>query len=282
VFADRSSIGKIRDAYPIALFRLKHTIKLLRKRCTAEAIYLLPWTLAMMSLSSDIIAKETRRFLLELTLHFLLFFYTDQTERPCDWNEQRPAGSNVVPFKSITLKRAMATILGVILALDELDCDIPLDRISTHPLENFFGLLRRLLHDCNTFTELRHAAARNMTVNEIYAELGHPREICGRVNAGGIVSMKEGRRLPQPAFTSYEAAVQILGILQFPAPGTADSSPAAFGQMEKVLQWLEQLDEASSTKNMERGSHFSIRGTSNSRIMASFLQGRPRPTSEER
>jgi hypothetical protein len=99
----------------------------------------------------------------------------------------------------------MARILGVMLALDKLDCDIPLDSISMHLLENFFGLLRRLLHDCNAFGELLHAAARNVILNEIDGQLGHSRDICGRANVGGIVSTKDGRTLPQPTFGFFEA-----------------------------------------------------------------------------
>ena len=120
-----------------------------------------------------------------------------------------------------------------------------------------------------------------MIVSEIHSELGDPREICGRVNPGGTVCTKEGLKLPQPSFTSYQAAVQILAILQVPASGGCDLPPAAIDQMEKVMQWLEQLESMSSTKHLEKGAHFLIRGTSNSKIMASLLQTRPRPTSDE-
>jgi hypothetical protein len=129
VLTDRTSTGKMRDSYPIAFFRLKHVIELLRERHAAEAIDRLAWALAMVSFGSDIIAKETRRFLLELTLPFLLFFYVDETERHSPLNEQGPAGSGVLLLKRNTLRRAMETILAVMLALDKLDCDIPLDRI---------------------------------------------------------------------------------------------------------------------------------------------------------
>jgi hypothetical protein len=85
----------MRDSYPSALFRLKHVIELLHGRHAAEAIYLLSWALAMVSFGSDIVARETPRFLLELTLHFLLFFSVDETERDSPFNEQGPAGSGV-------------------------------------------------------------------------------------------------------------------------------------------------------------------------------------------
>jgi hypothetical protein len=89
----------------------------------------------------------------------------------------------------------MATIIGLIYGVTEFEWDLPLDRIFTHPLENFFGLLRRLLHDCNRFQELLHTAARNAIVADLYEELGHPRDICGHENANGIVSRQTGYAL---------------------------------------------------------------------------------------
>jgi hypothetical protein len=42
---------------------------------------------------------------------------------------------------------------AIIIFLDILDKfeDIALDRLSSHPLENFFGFLRRSVHDANRF-----------------------------------------------------------------------------------------------------------------------------------
>jgi hypothetical protein len=53
-------------------------------------------------------------------------------------------------------------------------------------LENFFGLMRRLLHDCNSFDEVLRAMARNSIVNEVFLELQHPLDIAQRANLGGI------------------------------------------------------------------------------------------------
>jgi hypothetical protein len=39
---DKSSTGKMRDAYPLALFRLEHVIEFFEHGCTAEGIDILP------------------------------------------------------------------------------------------------------------------------------------------------------------------------------------------------------------------------------------------------
>jgi hypothetical protein len=117
-------------------------------------------------------------------------------------------------------------------------------------------------------------------VNEISGQFGHSRDICGRANVGGIVSSKDGRTLRQPTFGSFEASRQILAILQLPNAGARELSPAAFDETEKVMVWLEQLEVMSSAKQMDKTAHFSVHGTSNSKIMASLLQGRPRPVED--
>jgi hypothetical protein len=44
-------------------------------------------------------------------------------------------------------------------------------------------------------------------------------------------------------------------------------------QMDNVMLWLESIEQISSTKFMEHGGHFTIRVTTNSKIMASLFQG---------
>jgi hypothetical protein len=169
----------------------------------------------------------------------------------------------------------MSTIIGVIYALIVIDGDILLDPISTHPLENFFGLFRRILHDWNKFEEFFHAGARNVIVNEIFHELGHPRDVCGRENQSEVVNRTSGRTIPNLWFTAAEAAKQIWSTLPLGAsPHTYVSSEDA-EKMDKVIAWLEKIERVTSTKQIIRHGHFTIWATANSKIMASLLQGRP-------
>jgi hypothetical protein len=43
---------------------------------------------------------------------------------------------------------------------------ITLDRLSTHPVENFSGLARRIIHDVNTFGQMLKATANLRLMNE--------------------------------------------------------------------------------------------------------------------
>jgi hypothetical protein len=274
VFSDLTSAGKMRDCYPIALFQLTHVITLFCNERCAEAVYLLPWAFGMICFRSAGIAKVTRVFLLEITLGLFCKLYVDCTEGGHGLNEQGKAGIRVLPLKRITLLRVMATVAGVLYALVVIDGDIPLDRISTHPLENIFGLLRRLLHDCNTFEELLRGAARNSIVNELYHELGHPKHVCGRENQGGVVCSLDGHTLAHPGFTAQEAVEQIWATLQITERGFTPFTDEAYARLGKVLAWLEDIEEACSTRSSKRAGCFTLRATANSKIMASLLQRR--------
>jgi hypothetical protein len=202
------------------------------------------------------------------------FFRVPVTWPDVELPEQGAPGSEVNALRLMTLIRTMTTVAGLIGALAHLDCDIPLDRISTHPLENFFGLLRRLLHDCNLFTELLHAAARNLVVQRVMNEMGHPRNICGRANTGGIVARNRGGVdcLPeQPPVDIFEG---ILYSLETPALIDEPGNAAKLSQLIDAFDWIVDLHNETNTPWVRHGERFLIRAGSNSKILASFLQRR--------
>jgi hypothetical protein len=80
VFTDRTRTGKMRDAYPIAFFRLCLVIGLFQERLWSQAVYLIPRAFAITALDSDAIAKETRVFLRDGALRHLTYFDLDGTE----------------------------------------------------------------------------------------------------------------------------------------------------------------------------------------------------------
>jgi hypothetical protein len=79
VFRDDSSTGKMRDAYPIVLFRLEHVIELFEMKCDVEALYLLPWAIIFRVFYSSRLSRATRVSVLQLARGFLIFFHDDAT-----------------------------------------------------------------------------------------------------------------------------------------------------------------------------------------------------------
>jgi hypothetical protein len=88
------------------------------------------------------------------------------------------------------LIRHLNTLLAIIwLPRDALD--LALDRLSTHPVENFVGLLRSVVHDVNTFNHMLKATANLRLMNEGIETLskeGDPdvRRIPTRMNMAGV------------------------------------------------------------------------------------------------
>jgi hypothetical protein len=66
--------------------------------------------------------------------------YSESFEKdPQTLHEQEKGATQVqaLPFHAIVIIRGMVTAIGVICSLKELPSHIPLDRLSTHSLENF-------------------------------------------------------------------------------------------------------------------------------------------------
>jgi hypothetical protein len=212
-------------------------------------------------------------------MRFLIFFYDDDTvdyKRIPENNRKGPfpAGRKprikdcVRPFRDITLIRCMNTVIGLIFALARIEGDIPLDRIGTHPLENFFGLLRRILHDRNRFDELLHAAARTIVVDNMFQELEHPRDICGRKSVGGVVckfNPEEHVEPPVDPEPIYNDIQTLVSILLVDSLANIDETPG--------MKWLCAFNNDSMTAEIMREGAALLRINSSSRILPDLIQG---------
>jgi hypothetical protein len=259
----------MRDAYPIALFALGHVLELL-ERLFGEAVNLLPWSLVFCTLLSEKLSKILRVFIVGVALLFSVFFEQISHrfgEEPCcpyrfsitlsedfHLNEQGIAGAPVDPLKRITLVRVMDTIIALISAELEFDLDIPLDRTSTHPLENFLPLLRRLLYDYNIFDELLHAAAKNSVIHQIGDELAHSRGIYGRLNFGGIPSRSEARIDIIASFAASHILEGIIFSLYIPALLDQPDNELENQCTIYAFDWIMDLQNRSVTTCIEKGS----------------------------
>jgi hypothetical protein len=104
-----------------------------------------------------------------------------------------------------------------------------------------------------------HTAARKLVVNTLFQELGHPRDIYGRQNIAGVVNTAEGLVFGDSEITQRNAVPRILEMIAIPHVPKSRQSPEAI---------------TAATPHMEEGWNVVIRGTSNSKIIARFLQGR--------
>jgi hypothetical protein len=271
VFSDRSGVGKMRDAYSIALFRLEYVIELFKKYSFGEALVLLPWSLMFICFRSSGLSIDTRLYILELVAN-LLFFFMDQ--QALKLPEQGPEKSKVRAFKTSTLKRGLNTVIGLASALLTYDSPLPLDRLTTHPLENFFGLMRRLLHDCNSYEEVMRAMARNAIVNEVFLKLHHPLDIAQRENLSGVIAHQDDALELVPEFPPAFALSKLTEATVIIGNPDAIPDGTQIDAIDAVFDWLRILYEKTRTERSEKEKDFTFRASANSRIMASLVQKR--------
>jgi hypothetical protein len=65
-----------------------------------------------------------------------------------------------------------------------------------HLLENFFELVKIVLHDCNRFPDVWHAVAKTRVVDDAFQERSCSRNICGRENFAGVWQECFPKRVP--------------------------------------------------------------------------------------
>jgi hypothetical protein len=95
---------------------------------------------------------------------------------------------------TLLMKEVLIPLLNTLLAIIWLlrdASDIALDCLSTPPAENFFGLLRRIIHDANMFSQMLQATVNLRLMNErieILSKEGDPdvRRIPTRMNMAGL------------------------------------------------------------------------------------------------
>ena len=105
----------------------------------------------------------------------------------CLCSEVRRKGGSITLFSECHLQRMIVTVtvvLGILLVQPDGDV-IALDRCSTHPLENFFGLLRVFCSFKHTNTNILDKIARTQYIRQVSHELGLSSKVNTRLNIAG-------------------------------------------------------------------------------------------------
>jgi hypothetical protein len=75
-------------------------------------------------------------------------------------------------------------ILLVIASLRQF-LEIALDRLGTHPCENYFRYLRRVVHDMNSYDQMLKAVAKTKLVKKCLVHINNDDHIFTRLNTRG-------------------------------------------------------------------------------------------------
>lgn len=149
---DSSSFSYMQDFYPLHIFDLKNLMKLYEKEMFDEFLYFLPFSIWIEAITSPHLKKSARLHFLKTA--FLIFYYYFCQHKYFKFQE----GITVYITKKSKgqflnnnfVKRCMNTLIITYSIIKNCD-DVALNRIGSHPLENFFGLIRGFCHNFDSF-----------------------------------------------------------------------------------------------------------------------------------
>jgi hypothetical protein len=187
--SDKSTIGRMRDSYPLQLFCWANCVKCIGQRMMHELMYLLPWTLQEVVRSPKLTREEHLR---KAILSFkLLLHYFDLSHLPCGpgVSKRFVSGRTVaVTFAEdsvwpVLLNTAFVLIRFILQAEENWS----FSRIGTHCLENFFGLIRPESFGDDRYVVAMRIIARASLASGIMHDLGIAISHRGRDNVGGTL-----------------------------------------------------------------------------------------------
>jgi hypothetical protein len=189
---DLSPLGKMRDAYPLAIMRVENIVALIGQDAIIEAIARLPMTLCFAAIRLESIPRETRSYLLRISF-FLVWKVREMREIGIDPNPETAKQDSITIFTSRWTIRFLDTLLLLIFCIEKYR-RLALDRLGTHPLENFFGFVRWDSNDINTAEQMIRTIAHADIAREAGRDLGLEEQLRKRVNLGGVHYDDDDRR----------------------------------------------------------------------------------------
>jgi hypothetical protein len=184
---DLTPLGKMRDAYPLAITRVENIVALIDQDAIVEAIILLPMTLCFAATRLETIPRDTRSHLLRIAF-FLVLQIREMRQSGLDKLPETVKKKNrhkqVTIFTSQWSTRFLDTAVWLMFSVEKYR-KLAFDRLGTHPEENFFGFVRWDSDDINTADRMIHTIAHTDIVKEAGRALGLEEKIRKRANLGG-------------------------------------------------------------------------------------------------
>jgi hypothetical protein len=185
---DESQIGKMRDVYPISILRFENLLALIGAGKFTEALMLLPITLFLNAVRVDTFARDTRKDLLRQCFHIVRLMMAQKQYhrgRTGILVDRGKRGDTVTPLQERTATQILHTVLTLLDVCDRVS-DIAVGRLSSHPVENFFGVLRRSVHDAKALTQIVTATAGSTIVTWRWRRLGLVDHIHTRIGNSSV------------------------------------------------------------------------------------------------
>ena len=194
VFTDKSKYGAMKDMYPLALYSWYSFTKVVSKGRFESAYYILPFLLFIESIRSPLLSQKTRFSFIKYA--FILFKkhldIIHNIESNSVFKQRFSQNAIGVLFSDeIWLIRMLNTCIGLGVAILYHSEFLATQRISTHDIELFFGLIRCLSFQDNTYENAIRIVCESIIIKNYSRDLSSSVTIPKRVNEAGIVLTPE-------------------------------------------------------------------------------------------
>lgn len=224
---DRSSIGQMRDCYPLEIFTIQNMIKLGESGKINEAKYLLPFAMFAEALRNPIYDLFTRLQLLNISFSVFRHYYAQISKYkklPNGFSQNLNGATIALSFANkANLIRWLNTIIAIYHSLLYND-NVALGRIGTHDLEALFGQIRIDSAFKHTWANAKRILAKKLLSREFKIKLQLPTATRGRLNEGGVkigfiegneqIIIEDVEELVNIAYNSLEMPDGIVSILE--------------------------------------------------------------------
>lgn len=194
VFNDRNSSGAMKDDYIFQLFSWFTFVEVMRKGRYDAAFYLLPYIYVLEAVRSPVLSLKNRIEFLKAAYSIFLEHYNLITQAPKnDLFQQRFHKNCIGTFYAdkIFLRRMLNTIIGITVALYNCEDDLPMQRLSSHDSELFFGYMRFFSFFDHTYSNAVRAAVRSIILRKYSHDVNYPIYVSKRENNAGIILNRE-------------------------------------------------------------------------------------------
>ena len=197
-FSDKSNLSKFNDKMALLVFSIKNVQILMNLQKDSLLYYLLPFAIWGAALRSKNLSIDSRMELLEIVKFIFYREYTQLMLNP-DPNFCEKSSSNcqrITFYSKIKLKRIINTIIGIYYALKKFPNRLAINRISSHPIENTFGITRSIMQNKIGIDSFISSLTRNLFRTDLLNNLNiHLKQIRKVSYAGVCLTNKENETI---------------------------------------------------------------------------------------
>lgn len=223
----------MKDHYPLTLFSSETIEAAIKNNKWDFVFYATPFNFIINAIRNPFISIQLRQQLLEASFYFLIqFFYECKNEAPV--------------HSRIGIIRLINTVIGISVALETFDF-IHIGHISTHPLENYFGMFRIASKNDHSVLYILRAIGKSVIVKKKLDELNLSDSIRSRLGISGAkvdYTIIEGKLMENYSLTPFETFKNLWNKIIWPE--TNINNFTNFFKSYKTISWSERIAGSSS------------------------------------